>query len=122
MIGNRAMRMMSVLVATATTAGTAATALSQTASFTGIGHLGGGTSKAYGVSSDGTVVAGESLDGDGKTQAFIWTSSHGIKGIGFLNASYKESKGRGVDVDSAGTLHVGGYSRNSSNKPEAVHW
>jgi len=97
-------------------------ALAQTASFTPLGDLGGGTSKAYAVSSDGTVVAGESLDGNGKTQAFIWTSSNGIQGIGFLDATYEESHGRGVDVDSGDTIHVGGYSLNSDNLPRAVHW
>jgi len=38
--------------------------------FTGLGHLGGGTSKAYGLSQDGTVVVGDSLDANGKVRDF----------------------------------------------------
>ncbi|MHC4674860.1 MAG: hypothetical protein ACYTBZ_20440, partial [Planctomycetota bacterium] len=94
----------------------------QVPSFTGVCDLGGGTSRCYAVSGDGSVVAGDSLDANGYTQAFIWTPTHGIKGIGFLNASHKESHARGVGVDSGSVVHVGGYALNIANKPQAIHW
>jgi probable HAF family extracellular repeat protein len=111
-----------VLVVIAALTVLAATAFGQTATFTGLGHLGGGTSKAYGVSSNGSVVVGESGDSSGNTQAFICTTGQGIKGIGFLNPTYSESWGRGVDVDSEGTIHATGYSQVGGSRNQAFRW
>ncbi len=113
----------SVLGAVASVAmGVGLSAYGQTASFTGVGTLGGATSRCNAVSSEGSVVAGVSLDGNGNLQAFIWTSGNGMKGLGFLDPTYQESDGRGVDVESGGIVHVAGTSLNSNNKDQGFHW
>ena len=57
-------------------------------SFTGLGDLTGGSfqSRAYGVSSDGSVVVGGSSSTSG-TEAFRWTSS-GMVGLGDLPGGF----------------------------------
>lgn len=57
----------------------------ESATFQGLGDLAGGmfSSKAFGVSADGTTVVGQSNSADGY-QAFIWTSTGGMQPLGFL--------------------------------------
>jgi len=92
------------------------------ATFQPVGTLGGASSKALGVSPDGSVVVGESVDANGKTQAFMWTSGGGIVGIGFLDATNQYSTAADADKDSLGLLHVAGTSKNSSNLEQAFEW
>ena len=122
MFGKCNMEAVSGLLVIIAVLGLAAATFGQTATFTGLGHLGGGTSKAYGVSSDGSVVVGESIDGNGNTQACIWTTSNGLQGIGFLNVTYKNSSGYGADVDSGGTIHATGYSQVGGTRNQAFCW
>ena len=71
-----------------------------------LGTLGTGAS-AYGVSEDGSVVVGMSDGPDGR-EAFRWTESGGMQGLGFLPAANNLS--RASDVSADGSVVVGsGY-------------
>jgi len=64
-------------------------------SFTGLGFLNPSfpsSSNPY-VDADGTVVAGTSNYADGLNEAFIWTSSGGIVGLGFANRTHESAAG-----------------------------
>ncbi|MCK5001056.1 MAG: hypothetical protein KAS23_16045 [Anaerohalosphaera sp.] len=78
---------------------------SDAASFQGLGDLSGGgfESHAHAVSAAGSVVVGYSKSTNGP-EAFYWTESGGMKGLGFLPDT-PMSKARGVSHD--GALVVG---------------
>ena len=61
-----------------------------------LGTLGGAMSSATGVSADGSVVVGYSLDADGKTRAFRWADKK-MTSLGTIGAG--ESKATGVSAD-----------------------
>ena len=85
--------------------------------FVPLGDLTGGTfqSSAYAVSADGSAVAGGG-NGAAGTEAFLWTPSTGITGIGFI---YNQpSRAYGISAD--GSV-LAGYAGSSPNN-EAFRW
>lgn len=52
--------------------------------FSFLGTFGGPASGAYGVSSDGTAVAGYAVNASGKSRAFRWTRASGMLDLGSL--------------------------------------
>ncbi len=89
-------------------------------SFTGVGDLPGGTSDsvALAISADGQVVVGESVGTSG-TQAFRWTQSGGMSGLGFLSLANPWSSARAVS--STGSVIVGS-SDDASGVRRAYRW
>lgn len=86
--------------------------------FQGLGVSPGGfSSSAAGVSADGTVVVGNTRSGNG-TEAFRWTASGGMQGLGDLPGGSFYSAAAGVSAD--GTVVVGYGS--SDNGLEAFRW
>jgi hypothetical protein len=85
-----------------------APAMSRATSFTGLGFLpGGGHSIAEAVS-DGSVVVGTSaVVGTSGSEAFRWTSSGGMVGLGFATAA-----ANGVSAD--GSVVVGQEKNNDA--------
>ena len=73
--------------------------------FVPLGDLSGGSfaSRATAVSADGSVVVGESTTASGQ-EAFRWTQSGGMVGLGSLSA---ESSSRAFGVSSDGSVVVG---------------
>lgn len=67
-------------------------------SFQGLGHLGGGTSRALDVSADGQVVVGVSHTGT-REEAFRWTAGSGMVGLGVLSGG--SSAANAVSADGA---------------------
>jgi probable HAF family extracellular repeat protein len=93
-------------------------AVGHAASFRGLGILPGETSsQAYGVSSDGFVVVGESSSSAGE-EAFRWTSGSGMVGLGNL-APGKPSLAQAVSAD--GSVVVG-TSGNLYAHNDAFRW
>jgi probable HAF family extracellular repeat protein len=77
------------------------------ATYAALGSLSvGGWSIARAINSDGSVIVGQSLDGTGRSQAFVHQSGV-MTGLGFLGTG-NESDATGVSAD--GTVIVG-YSR-----------
>jgi probable HAF family extracellular repeat protein len=74
------------------------------ASFQGLGDLPGGAYKsyAYGVSGDGSVGVGYSESASAYHQAFLWTASGGMIGLGIGN-TYSDAYG----VSSNGSVVIG---------------
>ena len=71
-------------------------------SFQGLGHLGGGTSQALGVSADGQVVVGVSNTGT-RDEAFRWTAGTGISGLGVISGGSSAANA----TSAAGSVIVG---------------
>lgn len=78
---------------------------SQQARLIWLGTLGGSDSVAYGVSADGSVVVGASVDGGGRYRAFRWTAQTGMVDLGAL-PPYSGSAARGVSADGATVVGV----------------
>jgi probable HAF family extracellular repeat protein len=94
--------------------------IARAASFQGLGYLPGGGffySNALGVSGDGSVVVGQSYSANG-AEAFRWTTSGGMVGLGFLPGGESSSQANGVSGD--GSVVVG-YS-DFANGAEAFRW
>jgi len=92
----------------------------QAAGFIPLGHLpdgSSGASIANGVSADGSVVVGES-SAMGFSEAFRWTASSGMVGLGDLAGGFTESKAFGVSSD--GTVVIG--TSSSASGDEAFRW
>ncbi len=83
---------------------------------TWLGTLGGGSSSAYSVSDDGSVVVGTSDTSGNGVRAFRWTQSTGMVSLGTLGGL--ESFGRAVSGD--GSVIVGAADSNS--RREAFRW
>jgi len=68
--------------------------------FQGLGDLPGGIyfSKAFGVSPDGSVVVGQSNSGNGM-EAFVWTPSEGMVGLGDFDKKQVLSLATGVSAN-----------------------
>jgi probable HAF family extracellular repeat protein len=96
-------------------------AAAQAAVFIPLGDLPGGlfSSRAYGVSNDGTVVAGTGSSTTTGTQAFRWTSAGGIVGIGFLPGAVQPSSAA-YAISGDGTVIVG--QSNIPNARQAFRW
>ena len=87
-------------------------------SLTWLGTLGGGWSKAYGVSADGSVVVGWSYNAAGWTRAFRWTASGGMQDLGTLPGGNR-SEAWGVSAD--GSVVVGS-AQNAAGYDHAFRW
>ena len=83
-----------------------------------LGTLGGSTSTAWGVSADGSVVAGHSTitDNTATTHAFRWTNS-AMTDLGTLGGT--SSAAYGVSAD--GSV-VAGYAETSNRENRAFRW
>ncbi|NJN33002.1 MAG: PEP-CTERM sorting domain-containing protein [Saprospiraceae bacterium] len=80
----------------------AITSPTEAASFTGLGLPGDSFSTAYDVSADGSTVVGFSGNGISRMEAFRWTQTSGIVGLGgYASAAY------GVSAD--GSVIVGNH-------------
>ncbi len=88
--------------------------------FTGLGDLPGGNvfSRAFGVSSDGQTVVGESEIDGRRNEAFRWTKSGGMQGLGQLSGAYFDTVAYAVSSD--GKTVVGRGNRGSGL--EAFRW
>ncbi len=97
-----------------------------TATFLGLGDLPGGDfgGSGYGISADGLTIVGSSITGDG-TQAFRWTKSEGMVGIGHLGVPTGITPFSEAYAASADGAVIVGLSRSmaSSNSGwEAFRW
>jgi probable HAF family extracellular repeat protein len=92
------------------------------ASLTPLGDLPGGSffSVANGISADGSVVVGQSTSASGD-EAFRWTSSGGMVGLGFLPGSVPgDSFSQALGVSADGSVIVGESTMASGR--EAFRW
>jgi len=103
----------------------AAYSWTQSGGFVGLGTLTGSGigSIAYGVSSDGSVIVGRSVSNNaspgGYYEAFRWTQSGGMVGLGDLPGGLFSSAATGVSAD--GSVVIGG-GINAANQAEAFRW
>lgn len=98
----------------------AATGMRAEVSFQGLGDLAGGMfySTPTDLSSDGTVVVGQAVSGDGWV-AFRWTAGGGMQSLGDLPGGAVSSVAFGVSPD--GTAATG-WSESGTNQREAFVW
>jgi len=82
-----------------------------------LGTLGGGSSEAYGVSADGSVVVGWAQNASYQWSAFRWTASGGMQDLGTLGGN--ESAAYGVSADGSVVI---GRIQNASNRYRALRW
>ncbi|MBL8200979.1 MAG: hypothetical protein JNK40_08410 [Chromatiales bacterium] len=68
------------------------------------GHLGFEVSRAWGISSDGSIIVGEALNASNAAEAYRWTSQTGMVGLGFLPGG---SSSVARDVSADGSIVVG---------------
>ena len=93
-----------------------------TGRFQGLGFINGGgsTSSSYsyasGVNSNGSVVVGES-----QSEAFRWSNSTAMVGLGFIGGGGSAPYSYASGVNSNGSVVVG-QSTNASNNFEAFRW
>jgi probable HAF family extracellular repeat protein len=93
------------------------------ATFTPLGYLPGGSgySFATSISGDGTTVVGESRNGAGSNEAFRWTKSLGMQGLGDLPGG--EFQSRAYSASTAGDVVVGiGTAQDVGNLLDAFRW
>src|SRR5262245_50317469 len=62
-------------------------------SVTWLGTLGGGSSQAYEVSSNGSVIVGYASNASGSYRAFRWTAATGMQDLGDFGYAYAASYG-----------------------------
>ena len=76
--------------------------------FSAVGQLGTAGSRANAMSPDGSVVVGQSQNANGKTEAFIWSTTSGLHGLGFpaLWDSVQYSVATGVDIVGADEVKI----------------
>ncbi len=86
----------------------ASPALFGAVSFTGVGALGTAGSEARALSSDGTVVVGASQNNAGETEAFLWSTTGGLAGLGFppIWDAVNYSVATGVDTTATGDVRI----------------
>lgn len=77
-----------------------------------------GSSEAYGVSADGSVVVGASTYGGNIGQAFRWTSATGMVALGVLPGDWSSTA---TAVSADGSVVVG-YSQNLAYGAQAFRW
>lgn len=80
-----------------------------------LGDLGGGESRASAINNQ-EWVAGESMNAEGQTIAFVWTPGEGIRSLGTLGGALS----RAHDVNDAGL--VVGESTDSNDVNRAFRW
>ena len=102
-----------------------ASSVSAAPSFTGLGVFfrSGESIGATGVSADGSVVVGSVIPHPGSSrrrQAFRWTESGGMVGLGALPGAYGVQSGASA-VSADGSVVVGG-SNSDSGRYEAFRW
>ena len=83
----------------------------------GLGTLGGKMSDAYGVSADGSIVAGASTLADGEGRAFRWTQNEGMILLGSLGV---ESGAMGISDN--GSVILGFFEHPGFEDVEAFRW
>jgi probable HAF family extracellular repeat protein len=90
--------------------------------FQGIGDLPGGNfySKAYGISTDGSVIVGETESGS-RIEGFRWTELEGMMGLGNLTGSDLDSS-RAYGVSADGSVIVGSSKPAFIGAREAFRW
>ncbi|SFC08853.1 autotransporter domain-containing protein [Pragia fontium] len=95
----------------------------------GLGILGASqhgfsNSNALGVSYNGDVVVGYSTSAsspDILQEAFIWTASEGMQGLGFIDGGGKEPQSMAVYLSDNGSV-IAGNSTNASSNMEVFYW
>jgi probable HAF family extracellular repeat protein/parallel beta-helix repeat protein len=111
-----------VLAAVVLLFGSVAITFASTASFQGLGDLPGSQffSYAYGISADGSVVVGSGKPAGLGWQAYRWTESTGMQGLGAKpTGDADSSEARGASADGAVVVgYVGLYGTPS----EAFRW
>lgn len=125
---NRVLSLWLVVVATAATVAWGSTA-SGAPMFIGLGDLGAdigdplaGTSAAAGVSGNGDVVVGYARNADAKNEAFRWTLSGGMVGLGEQpGASYSSYWGFAYGASGDGT-EIAGYAYPGVNQQISFRW
>jgi probable HAF family extracellular repeat protein len=103
----------------------------QAISFTGLSFLDSSKSSVFsyvdGVSADGSVVVGRSSSANSLGEAFRWTQSNGMTGLGFLpndspfpENSFKSSIATELSAD--GSVVVGSSMPPNKNQIQAFRW
>jgi probable HAF family extracellular repeat protein len=87
--------------------------------FPGGDPISGFDSFAFGVSGDGLVVVGEGISGATGREAFRWTASGGMVGIGDLPTGGFESSARSASFDGSVVVGIG---RSELGAFEAFRW
>lgn len=82
-----------------------------------LGTLGGDTSRAYGISADGSVVVGGADNASAVSRAFRWTSAQGMQELGGLTATGLSTA---YGVSAAGDVVVGSSMGGAGLR--AVRW
>lgn len=85
-------------------------------SFKGLGHLGGNSSLANGISADGQFVAGSSVNASGVEEAFRWSETGGLSGLSSVNGG--RSAANAISED--GSVVVG--RSGSDDAQRAFRW
>jgi probable HAF family extracellular repeat protein len=96
----------------------------QAASFIGLGSTNDLESYVHGISADGSTVVGRYRNSSTNqtTQAFRWTQSGGMQGLGYLPSSQPISIALGVSGDGSIVVGSGSRSRLSEFRMEAFQW
>src|SRR5262245_26754309 len=93
-------------------------------SFTGLGHLAGGTFSEPSIlplSADGSAVVGDSTSPDG-SRAFRWTTTGGMASLGVLGVTPWGTSGSLSRAVSADGSVVVGTSSTASGQDHAFRW
>lgn len=83
----------------------------------GLGTLGGKMSNAYGVSGDGSVVAGASTLSSGEGRAFRWTQGDGMVSLGDLGVA-----SGAMGITASGSTILGFFEHPGFEDVEAFSW
>jgi probable HAF family extracellular repeat protein len=118
----------SVVVGWSNTTGNQAFRWTQPGGMVGLGYLPGrgpGLGRGFqtlalGVSNDGSVVVGYDYSPINESQAFRWTQSGGMVGLGYLPGGRFLSRANGVSGD--GSVVVGSGDSASASGTEAFRW
>lgn len=82
-----------------------------------LGTLGGESSQPTVISTDGTVIVGQSTTSEGNERAFRWEEGSGMRGLGTLGGAQSEALG----VSHGGSVVVG-WAENSKGAQRAFRW
>lgn len=86
-----------------------------------LGYLPGGVSHSWAsaITSDGSIIVGESASANAHEEAFVWDATNGMRGLGFVPGWGPSSTALGVSSD--GTVIVGQAGPDTS-VPTAFIW